>query len=56
MALFHPICLTPSPMSGPIPISIANASSLQTLDLGHQNILVGQVPNLGKLHDLQQFR
>ncbi|WJX56091.1 hypothetical protein P8452_41782 [Trifolium repens] len=38
--------------SGKIPVSIANASALQTLDLGGNN-LVGQVPSLGKLHDLQ---
>lgn len=56
MALFHPVCSTPSPISGLIPISLANASSLQTLNLGHQNILVGQVPNPGKLHDLQRLR
>lgn len=38
--------------SGTIPISIANASALQSLDLS-QNNLVGQVPSLGKLHDLE---
>ncbi|WJX61440.1 non-specific serine/threonine protein kinase [Trifolium repens] len=38
--------------SGTIPISIANASALQKLDLSGNN-LVGQVPSLGKLHDLQ---
>ncbi|CAJ2646909.1 unnamed protein product [Trifolium pratense] len=38
--------------SGTIPISIANASALQNLELA-QNHLVGQVPSLGKLHDLQ---
>ncbi|RHN54612.1 putative protein kinase RLK-Pelle-LRR-XII-1 family [Medicago truncatula] len=41
--------------TGPIPISIANASALQSLDLGDQNNLVGQVPNLGKLQDLQRL-
>ena len=39
--------------TGPIPISISNASVLQSLDLGHQKNLVGQVPNLEKLQDLQ---
>jgi len=38
--------------SGPIPISIANASALQILDLGHNMNLVGQVPSLGNLQDL----
>ncbi|KAK2373558.1 putative LRR receptor serine/threonine-protein kinase [Trifolium repens] len=38
--------------SGTIPISIGNASVLQALDLSRNN-LVGQVPNLGKLHDIQ---
>ncbi|WJX56080.1 non-specific serine/threonine protein kinase [Trifolium repens] len=38
--------------SGTIPVSIANASTLQKLDL-EQNNLVGQVPGLGALHDLQ---
>ncbi|GAU15764.1 hypothetical protein TSUD_235800 [Trifolium subterraneum] len=38
--------------SGTIPVSIANASTLQNLDLS-QNNLVGQVPSLGKLHDLR---
>jgi len=33
---------------GSIPISIANASALQLLDLSDQNNLFGQVPNLGK--------
>ncbi|WJX56088.1 non-specific serine/threonine protein kinase [Trifolium repens] len=40
--------------SGTIPISIANASSLQELDLSGNN-LVGQVPSLGKLHDIQRL-
>ncbi|CAJ2646901.1 unnamed protein product [Trifolium pratense] len=38
--------------SGTIPISIANASALRKLELA-QNHLVGQVPSLGKLPDLQ---
>ncbi|XP_027362872.1 probable LRR receptor-like serine/threonine-protein kinase At3g47570 [Abrus precatorius] len=38
-------------ISGPIPTSITNASILQTLDIG-QNNLVGQVPSLEKLQDL----
>ncbi|GAU15765.1 hypothetical protein TSUD_235810 [Trifolium subterraneum] len=38
--------------SGTIPISIANASALRELHLPGNN-LVGQVPSLGKLHDLQ---
>ncbi|WJX61449.1 non-specific serine/threonine protein kinase [Trifolium repens] len=38
--------------SGTIPISIGNASVLQALDLSRNN-LVGQVPSLGKLHDIQ---
>ncbi|CAJ2646903.1 unnamed protein product [Trifolium pratense] len=41
-------------LSGKIPISIANASVLQILELSVNN-LVGQVPSLGKLHDLQQL-
>ncbi|RHN54135.1 putative protein kinase RLK-Pelle-LRR-XII-1 family [Medicago truncatula] len=40
--------------SGTIPISISNASSLFNLDLD-QNNLVGQVPSLGKLHDLRRL-
>ncbi|XP_045813782.1 probable LRR receptor-like serine/threonine-protein kinase At3g47570 [Trifolium pratense] len=38
--------------TGTIPISIANASALIKLDLS-ENHLFGQVPSLGKLHDLQ---
>ncbi|RDX84314.1 putative LRR receptor-like serine/threonine-protein kinase, partial [Mucuna pruriens] len=38
-------------ISGQIPTSIANASILQTLDVG-KNHLVGQVSSLGKLQDL----
>ena len=38
--------------SGPIPISVANASALQILDLGENMNLVGQVPSLGNLQDL----
>ncbi|KAK2373560.1 putative LRR receptor serine/threonine-protein kinase [Trifolium repens] len=38
--------------SSTIPISIGNASVLQALDLSRNN-LVGQVPSLGKLHDIQ---
>ncbi|AES95484.2 LRR receptor-like kinase family protein [Medicago truncatula] len=40
--------------SGTIPISIANASSLLQLDLSRNNF-VGQVPSLGKLHNLQRL-
>ncbi|RHN51044.1 putative protein kinase RLK-Pelle-LRR-XII-1 family [Medicago truncatula] len=38
--------------SGPIPISIANASTLQILDLSENMNLVGQVPSLGNLQNL----
>ncbi|WJX56084.1 non-specific serine/threonine protein kinase [Trifolium repens] len=38
--------------SGTIPISIGNASVLQALDLSRNN-LVGQVPSLGKLQNIQ---
>ncbi|KEH25870.1 LRR receptor-like kinase [Medicago truncatula] len=41
--------------SGPIPISIANASALQILDLGDNMNLVGQVPSLGNLQDLSNL-
>ncbi|KAL2626829.1 hypothetical protein AAZX31_07G146200 [Glycine max] len=37
--------------SGSIPTSITNASGIQTLDIGN-NLLVGQVPSLGKLKDI----
>ncbi|XP_058762516.1 probable LRR receptor-like serine/threonine-protein kinase At3g47570 [Vicia villosa] len=40
-------------LSGKIPTSLANASAIQILDLSRQNKLVGQVPSLGKLYDLQ---
>ncbi|RDY02118.1 putative LRR receptor-like serine/threonine-protein kinase, partial [Mucuna pruriens] len=39
-------------ISGPIPLSITNASILSTLDIGANNF-VGQVPSLEKLQDLQ---